>query len=557
MSGKIGLRLLGINDTGNVGLLINLGTEKTEFIGIKELIVAVRDNVVNVVNVEIRNGELKNSEGSDDRIFRYRFNEYGNLEVFGEYKISILKELVQNGKKVGYRVVTNSLDVINIRNTTAISLAREVGIANAKLVKRDGKEYIASIKGKFGVTVLENKYNDVSIDELRRYITEKDVPGLIKMDKRGDIDKLYTRGVRIDYFEYELRNIYAMLGDRVMGQTSIKLANLVDKKSRNYVYRNEEVFIGFLRDNDIETAKKIIDYGYDINAKEEESRVKFNLIDYVIQHSKDFKLDDKQVVDVVRNLIGLGCKLSGCMMEGGYSLAQAVSRNKKELAKLLIDNGVEINSLGERKLSFFLDSGNSKWDKNRLELLQDLGVYTENECVGDLKKLITGRDTEGIKKYIGGVLYRVMKLKNYKIKDKGNDITEILDVYISNSEYHRFRKLLDVVDSQWFSEPNIYVIELVNGLIMDNAIEYLELMIRYGFNFGYILGGGKSLVDNFIEKWVGKLLYDEELIEKLRVFIDNGCNLRMGKESGMYAISLCRNKSFHETARYLERLVEN
>ena len=101
---------------------------------------------MNISNLKIdENGDLTTIR---EKISRYtRINIIDNKIIGGETPIVILKQVISQEETIGYIVASFLGDTAIVRTSDAIEMAKRHGVANGKIVNRDGEEYICSIKG--------------------------------------------------------------------------------------------------------------------------------------------------------------------------------------------------------------------------------------------------------------------------------------------------------------------------------------------------------------------------------------------------------------------------
>jgi len=103
------------------------------------------------VNAAIENNKIVNTECAMQRL--PIFNEH--MQVIGNFGITILGELVQNNKSVGYKILDTSGQIVNIKDNELLLLINKskTGLINGKIVKKDKKQIISAIKKKY--TIIE------------------------------------------------------------------------------------------------------------------------------------------------------------------------------------------------------------------------------------------------------------------------------------------------------------------------------------------------------------------------------------------------------------------
>jgi len=106
----------------------------------ESVITQLANGVATIDGIEIDNGKLKGSNGVFDR-----YTTIVNGRSFGNCPLVITKEFPNNV----YEVVNFLGQVTNMSLDNLIKYSESEGIANAKIVTKDGKSYISRISGEF------------------------------------------------------------------------------------------------------------------------------------------------------------------------------------------------------------------------------------------------------------------------------------------------------------------------------------------------------------------------------------------------------------------------
>lgn len=101
-----------------------------------------------VVNLGIANGLIVGTNGSVDR---YTAIDVNTRKMVNDVKskMVILSSVIVNGNNVGYEVVDCFGNMTAMRKADAVEYCQNYGIANGKVVERDGIPYISAISGNY------------------------------------------------------------------------------------------------------------------------------------------------------------------------------------------------------------------------------------------------------------------------------------------------------------------------------------------------------------------------------------------------------------------------
>ena len=183
------------NDKKTVGYRLfntdNIGKGSTiKDVSVAELIKAITNNAKAFGNVGIAGGKLKGSNGSLDR--------YAKVSISNEIVSKAVVAILCRVKPKNDFVVADCMgNVTRVSNDEAITLAKSVGIANAKMVEKDGKHIISSISGEYPtieekdtnrvktkfIAVSDNDSIDVTINKIAENVKNPDMRIVGKLNK--------------------------------------------------------------------------------------------------------------------------------------------------------------------------------------------------------------------------------------------------------------------------------------------------------------------------------------------------------------------------------------
>lgn len=127
------------------------------------------------VNAELSNGKIINTECSMNSIMKFN----ANMQVIDNQGVTILAKISLNGKEYGYRAMDHNAKIVDLTEDELIRLKQSgTNIINAKIVNKNGKEFVSAIKGEF--TQIDKK----SIEEIK---VKKETPEeLWRKERRRD-----------------------------------------------------------------------------------------------------------------------------------------------------------------------------------------------------------------------------------------------------------------------------------------------------------------------------------------------------------------------------------
>ena len=129
------------------------------------------DNLINVIitggakidNIAIKGDKLIGSNGHIDRLPKIE-----NKQLLGRSPIIIISQI----GSIGYKVTDFKGTITNMKTRDIIQYAKNQGIANGKIVNKEGKEFISAISGNYVIEeIKENLFNRPSNKE-KTYIGE-------------------------------------------------------------------------------------------------------------------------------------------------------------------------------------------------------------------------------------------------------------------------------------------------------------------------------------------------------------------------------------------------
>lgn len=129
--------------------LVDSSTRQFSISTIDRIKKVLSQGLATIENIEIVGGELKGTMGDIDRL---PMVDQQNKPLSSPM-VTIVNAISDGANTVEYDIVDYTGALATIDAATLIAYAKEVGISNAKVVERDGKEYISAIKGSFNTVV--------------------------------------------------------------------------------------------------------------------------------------------------------------------------------------------------------------------------------------------------------------------------------------------------------------------------------------------------------------------------------------------------------------------
>lgn len=98
------------------------------------------------VNAELDGDFIKNTECAMNKLMQFNTN----MQVVGNHGVTVLAKISVNGKQYGYRAMDHNGKIVDLTEAEVIKL-KEFGteLINAKVVSKNGKEFVSAIKGEF------------------------------------------------------------------------------------------------------------------------------------------------------------------------------------------------------------------------------------------------------------------------------------------------------------------------------------------------------------------------------------------------------------------------
>lgn len=121
--------------------ILNTETSEVSNVGYEKLRSALINGKATFKNIEEKDGKIV---GSNGELSRYPVLVNGELQ--GKSPLIVLLEV--SGNK--YRVANYLGEVVDIEEDMAIRYSESEGIANGKVVEKEGKKFISSIRGEYG-----------------------------------------------------------------------------------------------------------------------------------------------------------------------------------------------------------------------------------------------------------------------------------------------------------------------------------------------------------------------------------------------------------------------
>ncbi len=149
--------------------LVDSNTGEIKDVSLSNIINVLSSGKAEVGNLTIHKGDLKGVGGSLDR--------YG---IVGISQSCTILEQYKNGETViGYKVADANGVIKKLDVEKALGVAEILGIANGKVVERDGKKYISAIEGNYAIADVVNKNESTQIKVSNESLNLKLVDGII------------------------------------------------------------------------------------------------------------------------------------------------------------------------------------------------------------------------------------------------------------------------------------------------------------------------------------------------------------------------------------------
>ncbi len=143
-----------LNEGNLIGMgLLDKDTKDFRMVPTDQIKKALSKKTVRIQNVQLVDRELKGTNGEIER--------YPILDVNGRLIsrpiITIVTAIVNDGEVIEFDVATSDGVITRAPYGNILGCAKGGGVSNAKVVNRDGKDYLASIKGKFDTIEINTK----------------------------------------------------------------------------------------------------------------------------------------------------------------------------------------------------------------------------------------------------------------------------------------------------------------------------------------------------------------------------------------------------------------
>lgn len=124
--------------------LISLDGQKAEVYDATEnqIVTVIKNKSMDISNIRIQGGKVK---GYGAKLNRYaQLNENGQL-TSEKSPLVVINRIVKDGRVIGYKVSDYKGTVVNGKLDDVVNYAVKNGIANGKIVEKEGKKFISSI----------------------------------------------------------------------------------------------------------------------------------------------------------------------------------------------------------------------------------------------------------------------------------------------------------------------------------------------------------------------------------------------------------------------------
>ena len=157
------------------------------------------------VNAALENGKIVNTECSMTRMPKFNTN----MQVIGNHGIIILGEIVDSGKKVGYRAMDTNAKIVDIEEHEIVKLSGNgVEIINAKIVKRENSSTpsVSAIKSEF-TKIEKSKLTDMMpkrLTKAQKWRNEKHIHKIMSFAASRIITQMFTCNdvIRVNFSDH-------------------------------------------------------------------------------------------------------------------------------------------------------------------------------------------------------------------------------------------------------------------------------------------------------------------------------------------------------------------
>ena len=159
-----------------------------------------------IVGLESNGFTIKGNNGD---IERYPIIEGG--KIVKNNSLIILEQLINNNTTIGYKVADWNGNVLNLKISDVLAYARNNGVANGKIITKDGNSFISSIKGEYSKKLIDTVKRNSNIKSRSSYT----IQDLEKEEWTLDDFEGYMKFKNCPYkvFGDELNLKIAVLGD--------------------------------------------------------------------------------------------------------------------------------------------------------------------------------------------------------------------------------------------------------------------------------------------------------------------------------------------------------
>lgn len=175
-------RVMQKNKLTGIGLLDDK-SNRYKVVSLQSVIQALKSNRFPIENLMLDRGELKGSNGS---LARYPIVDV-NGSLRDNNSVIILNELTEREKTIGYTISDYKGTILKVKSQDLIKYIKTKGVANGKLVYRDGNEFISSITG---------EYKKIDISRLKRDTKDDNKNGSINISKKEN--RPITGEIKVD-----------------------------------------------------------------------------------------------------------------------------------------------------------------------------------------------------------------------------------------------------------------------------------------------------------------------------------------------------------------------
>ena len=168
------------NSNKTIGFrLIDSDTKQTKDVPLNNIKSVLAEGKLQIDNLSLKHNTVIGSNGTIDRL-----PKVADGQLIGRSALIILSQLDDGG----YKVSDYKGTVLNMINTDILKYAKVHGIANGKVVYKDGKEFISSIDGTYAMENTESKHVTIPVIEKKTRVLKN--KGLYTGDYITDISPL-------------------------------------------------------------------------------------------------------------------------------------------------------------------------------------------------------------------------------------------------------------------------------------------------------------------------------------------------------------------------------